>query len=228
MTSSRNAPVNGSPAALSWSGGKDATMSLRTLEAQGRHVAALLSTFGADGRSSGHGVRRELLEAQAHALGIPLATVQFPDPCPNDAYEAAIAAALERPPLAGLGEMAFGDLFLEDHRDYRTQQLAKTGWTASFPIWRLDTDALAREIIDSGIRALIVAVDLNVLDESYLGRAFDQALLDDLPEGADPCAEVGEFHTFVTHNPRFSHPIPVRTGEVTRRATLAFMDLLPA
>jgi uncharacterized protein (TIGR00290 family) len=226
MTSTSNA-VNSAPVALSWSGGKDATMSLRTLEEQGRPVAALLSTFGADGRSSGHGVRRELLEAQADALGVPLATVQFPDPCPNDVYEASIAAALERPPLAGLGEMAFGDLFLEDHRDYRTQQLAKTGWTASFPIWRLDTDALAREIIDSGIRAVIVAVDLKVLDESFLGRTFGQSLLDDLPEGADPCAEVGEFHTFVTHNPRFSHPILVRTGEVTRRGTLAFMDLLP-
>jgi uncharacterized protein (TIGR00290 family) len=203
-------------------------MSLRTLEDHGRQVTALLSTFGADGRSSGHGVRRELLEAQATALGVPWATVQFPDPCPNDVYEAAIAAALERPPLAGLGEMAFGDLFLEDHREYRTRQLAQAGWTASFPIWRVDTDALASEIITSGIRAVIVAVDLNVLDESFLGRAFDQSFVDDLPDGADPCAEVGEFHTFVTHNPRFSHPIPVQTGEVTRRGTLAFMDLLPA
>jgi uncharacterized protein (TIGR00290 family) len=227
MTSNSNAPVTSAPVALSWSGGKDATMSLRTLEEHGRPVAALLSTFGADGRSSGHGVRRELLEAQADALGIPLATVQFPDPCPNDVYEASITAALERSPLVGLGEMAFGDLFLEDHRDYRTHQLAKSGWTASFPIWRLDTDALAREIIDSGIRAVIVAVDLNVLDESFLGRTFGQGLLDDLPKGADPCAEVGEFHTFVTHNPRFSHPILVRAGEVTRRGTLAFMDLLP-
>ena len=228
MTDSSSADSAGDVLALSWSGGKDATMSLRTLEGDGRRVAALLSTFGADGRSSGHGVRRELLEAQAHALGIPLATVQFPDPCPNDVYEATIAAAFERPPLAGLGEMAFGDLFLEDHRAYRTQQLAKSGWTSSFPIWRLDTDALAREVIDAGIRAVLVAVDLNVLDESFLGRTFDQALLDDLPDGADPCAEVGEFHTFVTHNPRFTHPIPVRTGEVTRRGTIAFLDLLPA
>jgi uncharacterized protein (TIGR00290 family) len=228
MTDSSSSNSTSDLLALSWSGGKDATMSLRTLEEDGRRVAALLSTFGADGRSSGHGVRRELLEAQAHALGIPLATVQFPDPCPNDAYEAIIAAAFERPPLAGLGEMAFGDLFLEDHRAYRTQQLAKSGWTPSFPIWRLDTDALAREVIDAGIRAVIVAVDLNVLDESFLGRTFDEALLDDLPEGADPCAEVGEFHTFVTHNPRFSHPISVRTGEVTCRGTIAFLDLLPA
>ena len=146
MTSTSNA-VTSAPVALSWSGGKDATMSLHTLEEQGRPVAALLSTFGADGRSSGHGVRRELVEAQADALGVPLATVQFPDPCPNDVYEASIAAALERPPLVGLGEMAFGDLFLEDHRDYRTQQLAKAGWTASFPIWRLDTDALFQELV---------------------------------------------------------------------------------
>jgi uncharacterized protein (TIGR00290 family) len=214
--------------ALSWSGGKDATMTLRTLEDRGREVAALLSTFGADGRSSGHGVRRELLEAQADALGMTLATVEFPDPCPNDVYESCIAAALQRPPLANLEEMAFGDLFLEDHRDYRTQQLAKSGWQASFPIWRLDTDVLAREIIELHIQAILVAVDLDVLDESFLGRTFDQALLDDLPEGADPCAEVGEFHTFVTSSPRYSHPIEVRAGAVTTRDSLAFMDLLPA
>jgi uncharacterized protein (TIGR00290 family) len=225
-SSASNAPA--APLALSWSGGKDATMSLRTLEDEGRRVHALLSTFGADGRSSGHGVRRELLEAQADALGLPMATVEFPDPCPNDVYEAAIAAALTRPPLAGLEEMAFGDLFLEDHRAYRTEQLAKSGWTASFPIWRLDTDALAGEVIDAGIRAVIVAVDLNVLDESFLGRTFDRALLDDLPSGADPCAEVGEFHTFVTHNPRYSRPIEVRTGEVTRRGSVSYLDLVAA
>lgn len=214
--------------ALSWSGGKDATMTLRALEDAGREVAALMSTFGADGRSSGHGVRRELLESQADALGLPLATVEFPDPCPNDVYEARIAAALQVPPLADLDEMAFGDLFLEDHREYRTQQLAKSGWQASFPVWRLDTDALAREILDLDLGAILVAVDLTVLDESFLGRTFDQALLDDLPDGADPCAEVGEFHTFVTNSPRYAHPIEVQRGGVTTRGSVAFLDLLAA
>jgi len=214
--------------ALSWSGGKDAAMSLRVLEADGRRVAALLSTFGADGRSSGHGVRPELLQAQADALGIPLATVTFPDPCPNDVYEASIAAALGRAPLAGLGEMAFGDLFLEDHRDFRTEQMARSGWTASFPVWRRDTDALAGEVLAAGIRAVVVAVDLNVLDDSFLGRPYDEQLLADLPPGADPCAETGEFHTFVTHHPRFAAPVPVDVGTQSRRGSLGFVDLVPA
>ena len=221
-------PEPGRDVALSWSGGKDASMSLRRLEADGRRVAALLSTFGADGRSSGHGVRPELLQAQAEALGIPLATVTFPDPCPNDVYEASIAAALDRPPLAGLDEMAFGDLFLEDHRDYRSAQMARSNWTASFPIWRRDTAGLAREVLAAGIRAVVVAVNLELLDESFLGRRYDEQLLADLPDGADPCAETGEFHTFVTHNPRFSRPIPVEVGTVTRRGAVAFADLVPA
>ena len=227
MTSPSNQNPGG-PVALSWSGGKDATMTLRTLETHGRQVVALLSTFGADGRSSGHGIRPELLEAQADTLGIPLATVEFPDPCPNDVYEASIAAALQREPLAGLNEMAFGDLFLEDHREYRTRQLERSGWVASFPIWRLDTDVLAYEVIDADIHAIVVAVDLNVLDESFLGRPYDRALLQDLPKDADPCAEVGEFHTFVTHVPGFAHPIPVQPGAITRHGTYAFLDLLPA
>jgi uncharacterized protein (TIGR00290 family) len=213
------------PVALSWSGGKDAAMSLLALEADDRPVAALLSTFGADGGSSGHGVRAPLLAAQADALGLPLATVTFPDPCPNDVYEATIAAALAAPPLTALDEMAFGDLFLEDHREFRTEQMARSGWRATFPVWRTDTDALAREVIDAGIRALLVAVDLDVLDESFLGRPFDAALLADLPAGADPCAETGEFHTFVTHHPRFAHPVPVEPGGVTRRGTHAYVDL---
>lgn len=223
-----SAAASGSPVALSWSGGKDAAMTLRALEGAGRTVAALLATFGADGRSSGHGVRRELLEAQADALGLPLTAVQFPDPCPNDVYEATIAAALEQPPLAGVGEMAFGDLFLEDHREYRRAQLGAQGWTATFPIWREDTDVLAREMIDAGIRAVLVAVDLDVLDESFLGRTFDAALLAALPPGADPCAEVGEFHTFVTEHPRFARPIAVRPGDVRRHGRVAFLDLVPA
>jgi uncharacterized protein (TIGR00290 family) len=222
------APAGGRPLALSWSGGKDAAMSLRVLEAAGRRVAGLLSTFGADHRSSGHGVRPALLQAQADALGIPLATVTFPDPCPNDVYEASIAAALDRPPLAGLGEMAFGDLYLEDHRAFRTEQMARSGWTASFPVWRRDTDALAAEVLAAGIRAVVVAVDLSVLDESFLGRAFDERLLADLPPGADPCAEVGEFHTFVTHHPRFSAPIPVEVGDRSQRGSIGFVDLVPA
>jgi uncharacterized protein (TIGR00290 family) len=215
------------PVALSWSGGKDAAMTLRALEAEGRRVAALLSTFSADGGSSGHGVRPPLLQAQADALGLPLATVTFPDPCPNDVYQATIAGALAAPPLAGLGEMAFGDLFLEDHRDFRRAQLARSGWRASFPIWRSDTDVLAREVLDAGIRAVLVAVDLRVLDESFLGRPFDAALLADLPPGADPCAETGEFHTFVTHHPRFAHAVPVELGDVTRRETHAYVDVRP-
>jgi uncharacterized protein (TIGR00290 family) len=216
--------------ALSWSGGKDSALALRALrEEQGVEPVALLTTVTEDyGRVSMHGVRRELVVAQADAAGVPLVEVGIPPRCPNDVYEARMAATLEAPPLAGVGTMAFADLFLADIRAYREERLASADWDASFPLWGRDTRALAHEFIDAGFEAVLVCVDPSQLDPSFVGRSFDSALLADLPESVDPCGENGEFHTFVHAGPIFERSVEIVLGEVVMRDGFAFQDVLPA
>ena len=128
----------------------------------------------------------------------------------------------------GIGVMAFGDLFLEDVRDYRIQKLAGTGLEPTFPIWGLDTDVLARGMVAAGLKATLTCVDPRGLDAAFAGREFDAALLADLPASVDPCGERGEFHTFAWDGPMFRQPIPVRRGEVVTRDGFVFADLVPA
>ena len=215
--------------ALGWSGGKDSSLALRALRAQGREPRALITTVteGVE-RISIHGVRRELLHAQARATGIELVEVRIPLPCPNAVYEERMEAALAAPPLDAVTEVAFGDLFLEDIRAYREERLAPSGRSALFPVWGRDTGALARTFIEEGFEAIVATVDPRFLDASFAGRAYDAALLQDLPEGVDPCGENGEFHTFVHAGPIFDAPIPVETGEVVERDGFVYADILPA
>ncbi|HEX4804666.1 MAG TPA: ATP-binding protein [Conexibacter sp.] len=215
--------------ALGWSGGKDSALALRALRAAGREPIALITTVteGVE-RISVHGVRRELLHAQARATGIPVVEVRIPLPCPNAVYEAQMEAALAAPPLDAVTEVAFGDLFLEDIRAYREERLAPSGRTALFPVWGRDTAALAREFLDAGFEAIVATVDPRHLDASFAGRAYDASFLADLPEGVDPCGENGEFHTFVHAGPIFETPIPVQTGEVVVRDGFVYADILPA
>jgi uncharacterized protein (TIGR00290 family) len=175
-----------------------------------------------------HGVRRELVEAQARAVGIPLVEVGIPAACPNDVYEARMRQALSSEALAGVETMAFADLFLEDIRAYREERLAAAGLSALFPVWGRDTSSLAREFIEAGFQAVLVCVDPVQLDPSFVGRSYDLDLLADLPASADPCGENGEFHTFVHAGPIFSQPIEVELGESVMRDGFAFCDLLPA
>lgn len=219
-----NAPA-GSPVVLSWSGGKDAAATLLALRGTGVRVTALLTTFAGTRGSSGHGVPQQLIAAQADALGLPLVSVELPEPCSGADYEHCVAAALSHPAVDGVTTMAFGDLFLEDHRTYRTAFLAAHGWNATFPLWRRDTSRLAREIIATPIDAIVVAVDLDVLDERLLGRHFDAALLAEIPAHADPCAETGEFHTYVVDMPGFTQPVPVERSAVTHRDGHAYLDV---
>lgn len=214
---------------LSWSGGKDSALALWAMrEELGIEPAALLTTFTEDhDRVSMHAVRRELLEAQAAAVGVPLVEVGIPAVCSNQVYEERMAAALGTPPLAEVGEFAFADLFLADIRAYREERLAAIGRRATFPIWGRETGALARRFVDAGFAATLVCVDPRQLDPSFAGRAFDAALLRDLPAAVDPCGENGEFHTFVTAGPIFSTPIPVAHGETVERDGFVFHDLLP-
>jgi uncharacterized protein (TIGR00290 family) len=193
---------------VSWSGGKDSCLTLAEILRQEQlSVDALVTTVteGYD-RISMHGVRRTLLEQQAAALGIPLEVVFIPQAATNDVYQARMEAAFERYRTAGVTRIAFGDLFLADIRKYREQWLARAGMTPIFPIWHRDTSDLARQFIDVG---------------------FDAALLADFPDGIDPCGENGEFHTFVSDGPIFRRKVSVVRGEVVRRESWCFCDLLP-
>ena len=215
--------------ALSWSGGKDSALALWSLRAEGVSPVALLTTVTEDyGRVSMHGVRRELVVAQARAAGVPLVEVGIPAQCPNDVYEARMSATLAAPPLAGVRRMAFADLFLEDIRAYREERLRGAGWEAVFPLWGRDTRALAYEFIDAGFQAVLVCVDPSQLDPSFVGRSFDSSLLADLPASVDPCGENGEFHTFVHAGPIFQESVEFTLGEAVMRDGFAFQDLVPA
>jgi uncharacterized protein (TIGR00290 family) len=214
---------------LSWSGGKDSCMTLAELRRdKTRSVAALLTTIteGFD-RVSMHGVRRVLLQHQAAALAVPLSLVPIPQDATNQVYESRMEAAFEQFRADGVTTIAFGDLFLADIRRYREQWLARTGMTPIFPVWHRDTRDLAHEFIDQGFTAVLTCVDTRVLDRSFAGRAFDRALLADLPRAIDPCGENGEFHTFVSGGPIFHWTVPVTRGEVVQRDVRCFCDLLP-
>jgi uncharacterized protein (TIGR00290 family) len=215
---------------LSWSTGKDSAWSLHVLRQQpGIEVAGLFTTVNAAfDRVAMHAVRRQLLEAQAEAAGLPLSVIEIPWPCPNEAYEAAMGAFVSEQKAQGIEAMAFGDLFLEDIRAYREAKLEGTGIKPVFPLWGRETGALAREMIAGGLKARLTCVDPNKLPPSFAGRAFDAQLLADLPEGVDPCGENGEFHTCVFAGPMFAHDIDVQLGDVQERDGFVFADLLPA
>jgi uncharacterized protein (TIGR00290 family) len=218
------------PVLLAWSSGKDSAWSLHVLRQRPDvEVVGLLTTVNrVHDRVAMHAVRRTLLEAQAGAAGLPLAMVPIPSPCSNAEYEQAMAAAVERARAAGVRGVAFGDLFLEDVRQYRERQMAQTGLELLFPLWQRPTDALAREMLAGGLRATLTCVDPRVLPASFAGRPFDASLLADLPPGVDPCGEKGEFHTFAWDGPMFREPVRVRAGEVVARDGFVFADLLPA
>jgi uncharacterized protein (TIGR00290 family) len=189
-------------------------------------VVGLLTTINeVHDRVAMHAVRVTLLQAQAEAVGLPLWTVPIPSPCSNQQYEMAMRTAIERALADGVTVMAFGDIFLEEVRQYRETQLAGTGLSPLFPIWGLSTALLAREMVSAGLRARITCVDPKQIPASFVGREFDDALLADLPPGADPCGERGEFHTFAYAGPMFRHSVPIQTGEIVTRDGFVFADL---
>ena len=212
---------------VSWSSGKDSAWMLHLLrQSHPGAVAGLLTTTnGTFDRVAMHGVRREVLEAQAHAAGLPLRVVPLPWPCGNDDYERIMREANSALVRDGYTHVAFGDLFLEDVRQYRVDRLAGTGLTPLFPLWKTtDTRALAQQMIAAGLKARLSTVDPRVLDASFAGRAFDGALLADLPATVDPCGERGEFHSCVHDGPMFASPVPLVAGEVVTRDGFVFAD----
>jgi uncharacterized protein (TIGR00290 family) len=215
---------------LSWSSGKDSAWTLHVLRQQDQYeIVGLVTTVNENfARVAMHGVREELLAAQAAAAGLPLWRVPLPHPCPNAEYEKRMRAIIERATAAGVTHMAFGDLFLEDIRAYRIKQLAGTGIAPVFPIWGLDTKPLARQMVRAGLRAKLSCVDPKRLAREFAGRAFDETLLEQLPPEVDPCGENGEFHSFCHAGPMFAEPVAVQVGEVVERDGFVFADLLPA
>ncbi|MEW5965034.1 MAG: ATP-binding protein [Pseudomonadota bacterium] len=215
---------------LSWSSGKDSAWALEVLRATpGTEVTGLFTAInGVADRVAMHGVRRALVEAQAAAAGLPLRVAKIPYPCPNGAYEQAMADLVGAAKDEGVEAMAFGDLFLGDVRAYREARLAGTGLEPLFPLWGRDTRRLAHETIAGGLVAHLTAVDPAQIETRFVGRRFDERLLAELPASADPCGENGEFHTFVSAGPMLANPIAIVLGEVVERDGLVFQDVLPA
>ena len=215
---------------LSWSSGKDSAWTLHVLRQQTDvELVGLLTTFNeVAGRVAMHAVRRELVEAQAVAVGLPLWSVALPWPCSNAEYEAQMHEVVEQARQAGVTHIAFGDLFLEDIRAYRERQLASTGIEPLFPIWgtTADTPSLAREMLAAELRAVLTCVDPKQLDRGFVGRWFDADHLTDLPASVDPCGERGEFHTFCYAGPMFAAPLEVQVGDPVLRDGFWFVDLL--
>lgn len=217
-------------ALVSWSCGKDSAWALHTVQVQDEvEVVGVLTTVTAEfSRVAMHAVREVLLDAQATALGLPCRKVRLPWPCSNEIYEREMAEALRAATAEGVTHVVFGDLFLQDIRAYREAKLAGTGISPLFPLWQRDTHALAREMIDGGLRATLTCVDPKKLDRTFAGRDFDRDLLTALPSTVDPCGENGEFHTFAWSGPMFEKPIPIAKGAVVEREGFVFADLLPA
>jgi uncharacterized protein (TIGR00290 family) len=218
-------------ALVSWSSGKDSAWTVHVLRQRGDvEIGALLTTINEPAqRAAMHAVRVDVVQAQAAAVGAPLWLVPIPSPCPNEIYERAMAEAVARAVREGFTHAAFGDLFLDDIRRYREERLAGSGLTALFPLFDSEpawTARLAREMIAGGVKARITCVNPRMLDQRFAGREFDLALLDELPETVDPCAERGEFHTCAYDGPMFSRPIAVETGVTIERDGFVFTDLV--
>jgi uncharacterized protein (TIGR00290 family) len=212
---------------LSWSSGKDSAWTLHVLnQLHPGAVAALLTTVNqAFDRVAMHGVRREVLEAQARASRLPLRVVEIPDACPNAIYEQRMGAAVAEAVADGFTHVAFGDLYLQDIRRYREERLAGSGLTPLFPLWEIPTRALARDMIAGGLRARIACVDTRVLDRRFVGRSFDDSLIEDLPANVDPCGENGEFHTCVYDGPMFHELMGLEPGRLESRHPFTWAEL---
>lgn len=204
---------------LNWSSGKDATMALVESETNSDlSIEKLVTTYNSDfNRVSMHGLDVALLEQQAEALGLPLMKVALSGTTPMDEYNRIIARAHDALKNAGFTHSVFGDIFLEDLKNYREEQTEKAGLKCRFPLWKRNTQDLIDRFISQGYKALAVCIDAQKLDKSFCGREIDRDFIKDLPAGVDPCGENGEFHTFVYDGPRFSKPVSFDKKEIVMR-----------
>ncbi len=205
---------------FNWSSGKDASLALYyLLQNTAFDIRYLLTSVNAHyDRVSMHGTRRELLEAQAQTIGIPLKTIELPETPTMEVYEQKMTESIEELKSKGIYQTAFGDIFLEDLKNYRVQQLEKVGIEAHFPLWKRDTKELLLEMLRLGFKTVVVCIKAELLDESFVGRVIDEQFIEDLPDNVDICGENGEFHTFCFDGPIFKKPIPIKIGEKTYRS----------
>ncbi len=214
---------------VSWSSGKDSAWALHVLrDDPAFDVCGLFALVSSEeDRVSMHGVRTEVVRLQAEAAGLPLRLIRVPDPCSDEEYASVMRRFVDGSLRGGIRCMAFGDLFLEDVRAYREDRLRGTGIEPVFPLWRRPTAELAREMLASGLRAIVTSVDSRRLPRRFIGREWSPTLLDELPADVDPCGENGEFHTVVVAGPMFRNDIDVTTGEIVEGEHVVFADVLP-
>jgi len=215
---------------LTWSGGKDSALALHEIQNYDEfEVEALLTTITAEyDRISLHGIRRALLEKQANSQGHKLEEVFIPKNCSDEEYEAKMQMTLQKYRDKGISKVVFGDIFLEDVKKYRENNLAKLHMNGIFPLWKQNTSMLANKFIELGFKAVVTCVDGKVLDKSFAGRNFDKQFLTDLPPNIDPCGENGEFHSFVYNGPSFEKQISFTLGDVIlRNKQFYYCDLIP-
>ena len=214
---------------MSWSSGKDSAWALQQLLNNPEYeVVGLFSTINKNvDRVAMHGVRVELLKAQANSIGLPVEIINLPDPCSNDDYENIMNAFIDKAKADNIECMAFGDLYLKEIRKYREDQLRDTGIEPIFPIWGIPTHELSNILLENGIKTVISCVDSEQIPEDFAGKNYDHDFLESLPATADPCGENGEFHSFVYNGPMFKEAIEISVGEKYIKGQFVFVDLLP-
>jgi uncharacterized protein (TIGR00290 family) len=214
---------------LSWSSGKDSAWALHLLKQDpGIELLGLFTVINRKyDRVTMHATRMETLQRQAAATGLPLETISIPDPCSNEQYEAVMRDFIVECACKGIELMAFGDLFLEDIRRYRENQLKGTGIDPYFPVWGIPTDELAEEMLSAGVEAYVSCIDLKKLPLSFAGRKWSRDMIAEFPADCDPCGENGEIHTIVVGGPMFRETVPVRVGEIVNRDGFAYADIIP-
>lgn len=215
---------------LSWSSGKDSAWALHVLRQDPQvEVAGLFCTVNKMfERVAMHGVRNSLLMQQAESAGLPLHIIEIPYPCSDAEYADAMTCFIDAATKENIECLAFGDLFLEEVRQYREKNLKATGLTPIFPLWGIPTDELSREMVAGGLKAVLTCVDPKRIPGKFSGKEYDAAFLKALPEEADPCGEYGEFHSFAYDGPMFHSPIKISVGETVRRDGFVFTDVLPS
>jgi uncharacterized protein (TIGR00290 family) len=202
-----------------WSGGKDSALALHRILQSGQYeVVALITTCSEHfQRVSMHGVRMELMDQQARAIGIPLEKIFVSHRSSDDEYQQKMGDCMRRYKALGVTAAAYGDIFLEDLKVWREQNLAKIGLRGIFPLWKVDSRELMREFIALGFNSVVCCVNDAYLTEISAGRNLDAEFVRGLPPDVDPCGENGEYHSFAFAGPIFKQPVPFTIGEKVYR-----------
>ncbi|WP_455280382.1 Dph6-related ATP pyrophosphatase [[Eubacterium] cellulosolvens] len=215
---------------VSWSGGKDSGLSLYEILKDGKfEISALLTVFTGDyDRVSMHGIRRIMLEKQVEHLGYFLEKIFIPKNASNNEYKSQMVSTLQQYKSNGISSIVFGDMFLEDVRKYREENLSKICMTALFPLWKKDTFQQAKKFINLGFKSIVTCIDSKSLSKDFVGRMFDKEFLSALPSNVDPMGENGEFHSFVFDGPLFKRRVKFELGDIVLRdERFYFCDLIP-